>query len=132
MKECNQCGKCCLLYSDGGLSATAQEIESWQVFEPEIARYVADGQIWVDPASGKRLEHCPWLQALPQETRSSPVRYGCRIYHQRPQDCRQYPVTVADMVRDGCEMIEAVDLGSPKAAQLRLDDLMAESRPPVY
>ncbi|HCX26778.1 MAG TPA: zinc/iron-chelating domain-containing protein, partial [Cellvibrionales bacterium] len=22
MKECNQCGKCCIHYSDGGLSAT--------------------------------------------------------------------------------------------------------------
>ncbi|MEP1470052.1 MAG: YkgJ family cysteine cluster protein [Halieaceae bacterium] len=131
MKECNQCGKCCIAYADGGLSATPEEIESWQVFEPGIARYVVDGQIWMDPATGQQLDHCPWLEVLPRESEASPARYGCRIYHHRPQDCRQYPVTVADMVRDGCEMIEAVDLQSPKGAQLRLDRLMAESRPPI-
>ncbi|HHJ18661.1 MAG TPA: YkgJ family cysteine cluster protein, partial [Gammaproteobacteria bacterium] len=27
MKECNQCGKCCIKYSDGGLSASSSEIE---------------------------------------------------------------------------------------------------------
>lgn len=131
MKECNQCGKCCLQYGDGGLSATPQEIESWEVFEPDIATFVRDGKIWVDPITGDKLKHCPWLEILPQSSDTSPIKYGCRIYNQRPQDCRQYPVTVADMVRDGCEMIEAVDLESPRAAQLQLDKLMAESRPAV-
>ncbi len=33
------------------------------------------------------------------------------------------------MVRDECEMIEAVDLLRPKMAQRKLDKLMADSRP---
>jgi hypothetical protein len=33
------------------------------------------------------------------------------------------------MVRDECEMIEVKDLLNPKAAQKKLDILMADSRP---
>ena len=129
MKSCNQCGKCCLQYSDGGLSATAEEIDSWEVFNPAIAEYVADGKIWMDPASGKQLTRCPWLEVLPQGPGSGVIKYGCRIYHDRPQDCRHYPVSIADMVRDECEMIEIGDIDAPKAAQTTLDHLMADSRP---
>jgi Fe-S-cluster containining protein len=139
MKECNQCGKCCLQYGDGGLSATAEEIESWEIFRPAIAEYVANGKIWMDPDSGEQLTRCPWLEVLPASpesgsepgTESEPVKYGCRIYHDRPQDCRHYPVSIAEMVRDGCEMIEVSDLNAPEQAQIALDKLMADSRPPL-
>jgi len=40
-------------------------------------------------------------------------------------------VTVDEMVRDDCEMLEARDLANPKQAQRTLDNLMADSRPPV-
>jgi len=130
MKDCNQCGKCCIHYGDGGLSASLGDILGWEAFNPAIARYVADGKIWVDPASGKQLDHCPWLEALPIEPGTGPMKYGCRIYQNRPEDCRHYPTSIAEMVRDGCEMIEIKDLDSPKQAQVALDILMADSRPP--
>jgi Fe-S-cluster containining protein len=105
MKECNQCGKCCIHYSDGGLSATAEEIESWEIFNPAIVRYVANGKIWMDPVSGEQLTRCPWLEVLSTSPDSGSIKYGCRIYQDRPEDCRHYPVSIAEMVRDGCEMI---------------------------
>jgi Fe-S-cluster containining protein len=131
MKACNQCGKCCIQYSDGGLSATTEEIESWEIFRPAIAEYVANGKIWMDPASGEQLTRCPWLEVLPASPASGSIKYGCRIYQDRPADCRHYPVSIAEMVRDGCEMIELRDLDAPKQAQTTLDQLMADSRPPL-
>ena len=131
MKPCNQCGKCCLQYSNGGLSATAEEIESWEIFNPAIAEYVVDGKIWMDPVTGEQLTRCPWLEVLPESPDSGSIKYGCRIYHDRPQDCRHYPVSIPDMVRDGCEMIEIADIDAPKEAQITLDQLMADSRPPL-
>ena len=131
MKECNQCGKCCLQYSDGGLSATAEEIESWEIFNPAIAEYAVNGKIWMDPINGEQLTRCPWLEELPEPPGSGSIKYGCRIYHDRPQDCRHYPVSIADMVRDDCEMIEAGDIDAPKEAQIKLDQSMADSRPPL-
>ena len=123
MKDCNQCGKCCQVYGDGGLSVTAEEIEWWDDHRPEIARYVREGLIWMDPESGQPLPGCPWLSQLPGEK-----KYVFSIYLDRPDDCRQYPVIVSDMIKDGCEMIEAIDLQNPKVAQKKLDELMSESR----
>lgn len=132
MKDCNQCGKCCLQYSDGGLSATAEEIDGWEIFNPAIAEYVVDGKIWMDPATGEQLTRCPWLEVLPDLPGAGVVKYGCRIYHDRPRDCRHYPVSIADMVRDDCEMTEVSDLQAPGKAQIALDQLMADSRPPLH
>lgn len=131
MRECNQCGKCCIAYSDGGLSATAEEIEGWKVFNPDIAEYVVNGKIWIDPVSGEQLTRCPWLVKLPTSHESVAMKYGCRIYHDRPEDCRHYPTSITEMVRDGCEMIELHDLDAPEQAQIALDQLMADSRPPL-
>lgn len=129
MKECTQCGKCCLLYGDGGLSASAEDIAGWEAFNPGIAEYVADGKIWVDPKTGQSLKRCPWLEQLPTASAHAPIRYGCRIYHDRPEDCRHYPSSVGEMVRDGCEMIEVQDLTDPERARETLDRLMSDSRP---
>ncbi len=126
MKACNQCGKCCKNYSDGGLSASETEIDWWETHRPEIFAHVAEGEIWVSPETGKRLASCPWL-ASSQET----GKYICRIYHDRPDDCRHYPVTIEQMIQDECEMLEPGDLADMKKAQRTLDLLMAESRPPV-
>ena len=126
MKECNQCGKCCINYSNGGLSASEIEIESWENSRPDISCYVSDGKIWIDPDTGMRLELCPWLKKLPDEN-----KYTCDIYYDRPDDCKFYPVTIEDMIKDECEMLEAQDLDNPKQAQETLDMLMADSRPPL-
>jgi Fe-S-cluster containining protein len=126
MKNCNQCGKCCTNYSDGGLSASASEIDWWEDHRPEIFKYVRDGKIWISPSTGLQLTRCPWLRKLPDQE-----KYTCHIYHDRPDDCRHYPVTIDQMVSDECEMLEPKDLANPKQAQRTLDTLMSDSRPPV-
>ncbi len=85
-----------------------------------------DGKIWMDPGTGKQIELCPWLRRSPDQG-----VYTCDIYYDRPEDCRHYPVTIEQMVKDECEMLEVKDLAAPKKAQKNLDRLMADSRPPV-
>lgn len=125
MKSCNQCGKCCTQYSHGGLSATGSEINLWELFNPEIAEYVHDGKIWVDPTTRQTLPICPWLRKVPHQE-----KYTCDIYFDRPDDCKHYPVTIEQMIHDECEMLEIRDLKNPKKAQRDLDALMEDSRPP--
>jgi len=125
MKECNQCGKCCIKYSNDGLSASASEIELWEIFRPDIYHYVSAGKIWMSPDTGKQLETCPWLRKMPDQS-----KYICAIYQDRPDDCKYYPVTIEQMVADECEMLDVHDLANPKQAQKTLDKLMADSRPP--
>jgi len=125
MIECNQCGKCCIKYSNGGLYASESEIEYWEMNRPDIASYVSDGKIWMDPDTGKQIELCPWLKKLPNHN-----KYICEIYYNRPADCRIYPATIMEMVKDGCEMLEKRDLTNLKQTQETLDILMADSRPP--
>ena len=119
MKNCNSCGKCCIKYGNGRLSASSEEIDDWAGRE-DISAYIRDGEIWVDPISGERLTVCPWLRKEPGQ-----VKYRCYIYYERPEDCRVYPMTVSDMVQDDCEMLESGDLNNLKQAQLTLDELMA-------
>jgi Fe-S-cluster containining protein len=123
MKDCNQCGKCCVIYADGGLSASQKEIDAWEENRPDIFAYVSDGKIWVDPATGQQLRYCPWLTKV-----SGQQKYTCRIYNDRPDDCRFYPSNIDEMVRDECEMLEPRYLANPTKAQRTLDELMAESR----
>lgn len=124
MKDCNQCGKCCIKYSNGGLSASQSEIELWEIFKPDIHQYVSNGKIWVDPKTGEQIERCPWLRKEPNQE-----KYTCDIYYDRPDDCKFYPVTIEQMANDECEMLEVQDLNKPKQAQAVLDKLMADSRP---
>ena len=126
MKDCNQCGKCCTLYGGGDLSASSTDIESWETDRPDVHRYVRGGEIWISPVTGKRMLRCPWLRKVPNQE-----KYLCRIYADRPEDCRHYPARIDEMIRDGCEMLEPRDLRDPKQAQRALDRLMSDSRPPV-
>ncbi len=126
MKDCNQYGKCCTQYSDGGLSASDSEIDWWEANTPEIFRYVSGGKIWISPVTGEQLVRCPWLQKIPNQK-----KYICRIYYDRPDDCKHYPVTIEQMVKDECEMLEDRDSANPEKAQSDLDRLMADSRPPA-
>ena len=129
MKDCNQCGKCCIKYGDGDLSATQEEIDLWEIFNPEIFDYVKNNEIWFDPKSGVRLNRCPFLDIAPKTKPDEKDKYTCSIYLDRPEDCRHYPSLIAEMVRDECEMIEVSDLSKPKQAQIKLDILMQDSRP---
>lgn len=127
MKDCNSCGKCCIKYSNGALSASKQEIESWEVFTPAIAEYVNKrGEIWADPKTGTLLELCPFLHKE-SDGQGTKLRYTCDIYYDRPDDCKYYPSTVQEMILDECEMIEASDLKNLKKAQAKLDIIMTDS-----
>lgn len=122
MKDCNACGKCCIKYSNGGLSATSQEIAQWQDEAPQIADYVQNGEIWFDPDTKESLTICPFLQKI-----ENSKTYTCSIYFNRPDDCRFYPSTLDEMMRDECEMIEERDLKNPKNAQQALEIIMKDS-----
>ena len=124
MKECNLCGKCCIKYSNGGLSALQSEVKHWDVFRPDIYAYVNEGKIWMHPDTGEQLDICPWL-----ENEKGSATYTCAIYYDRPDDCKHYPVTLEQMINDECEMLEERDLANPKQAQKKLDKLMVDSRP---
>ncbi|WP_075186203.1 YkgJ family cysteine cluster protein [Teredinibacter haidensis] len=130
MKNCNQCGKCCIKYGDGDLSATKYEIDLWEIFNPEIFKFVNDNEIWFDPESNSRLRRCPFLEAEPKKDSLAPNIYTCSIYLDRPEDCRHYPSLIHEMIRDECEMIELVDLENIEKSQIKLDLLMRDSRPP--
>ena len=129
MKNCNQCGKCCIKYGDGDLAATQEEIDLWEQFNPEIFEYVKGSEIWFDPKSGERLKQCPFLEIVPKRIPQEPNRYTCSIYLDRPEDCRHYPSLINEMVRDECDMIESTDLTNPKKAQSELDSMMPDIRP---
>ena len=123
MKNCNQCGKCCIKYSNGGLSASEDEIKHWDVFRPDIYNYVSNKNIWMDPKTGEQLEICPWLK-------KENNLYTCDIYFDRPNDCKYFPVTIEQMINIECEMLEERDLDRQEQAQKKLDKLMVDSRPP--
>ena len=123
MKDCNQCGKCCIKYSNGGLTTSASQIDYWHDHRPEIVKYVKDGNIWMDPDTGKQIALCPWLRKAPDQN-----RYTCDIYFDRPDDCRFYPSTLDEMAADGCEMLEAKDLANPRQGQKALAVIMHDSR----
>lgn len=124
MKECNACGKCCIKYGGGGLSISHSELDKWEEEAPELLDYIHNGEIWTDPkdTNHKIFETCPWLKKDMQAN-----RYTCSIYFNRPDDCRYYPSTFEEMVRDDCEMIETKDLKNPKKAQQDLELIMKDS-----
>mgnify|MGYP001811786008 FL=1 len=126
MKACNSCGKCCKTAGNGGLSASAEEIDWWETYRPDIARYIDDGRIWTDPATGDYLPECPWLKQAPDGK-----KFFCEIYDDRPEECRHYPVDIDQMIRHDCEMLEKRDLLDARRAQRALDDIMIDSRPPA-
>ena len=128
MKDCNQCGKCCIKYGGGDLATTQEEIDLWEQFHPEIFKYVKNDQIWFDPNTHKRLKRGPFLMTSPQKNNHATTKYTCSIYLNRPADCRSYPALIAEMIRDECEMIEAKDLLNLKDAQSKLDSIMNRSR----
>jgi len=128
MKECNQCGKCCIKYGGGDLSASKEEIDLWELFNPEIYEYVKNNEIWFDPKTGMRLSTCPFLEIAPKKDPLAKNMYTCSIYLDRPEDCRHYPSLIPEMIRDECEMIEASDIKNQTRAQQKLDILMIDSR----
>jgi len=105
------------------LSASVEEIEYWDVFRPDIADYVSNSKIWMNPSTGNLIERCPWLKKVPDAN-----QYHCEIYQDRPEDCKTYPSTIAEMIRDECEMLQVNDIKNSKQAEKDLNLLKAELR----
>ena len=118
MKACNPCGKCCIKYGGGDLAASPEEIDMWELFNPDIFEFVKNNEIWFDPKSGLKLTRCPFLDVAPKKNVLDATLYTCSIYLDRPEDCRHYPSLIPEMIRDECEMIEIIDLDNPKKAQV--------------
>ena len=123
MKPCNACGKCCIKYGGGQLSASADDIKLWDALRPDIASFTQAGELWFDPESGKQLSVCPWLRPV-----AGSSVYHCDIYYDRPEDCRIYPATISDMVKDDCEMLEAGDVSNLKNAEFKLAQIHIADR----
>ncbi|MDO6447523.1 YkgJ family cysteine cluster protein [Colwellia sp. 1_MG-2023] len=124
MKACNQCGKCCIKYGDGGIEATVEEIDLWEIFRPDIYQFVRDYKIWYEPNTQQPLNQCPFLEIVSTENTTKQVKYTCGIYEDRPEDCRLYPSSITEMIRDECEMIEIIDLSHPKQAKIAFGKLI--------
>jgi len=122
VKDCNACGKCCVKYGGHGLSISQSEINDWDEAAPELLDYIQKNEIWFDPKTKQPFDQCPWL--IPGPT---PNVFHCKIYHNRPDDCRYYPSSLEEMIRDDCEMVEAKDLKNPKKAQQDLELIMKDS-----
>ena len=76
----------------------------------------------MSPKTGELIELCPWLK----KSSNSNVHL-CDIYHDRPDDCKLYPTTIAEMIRDECEMLEDKDFKNLKQAQ-KLGHQQAQSQ----
>lgn len=124
MKDCTQCGKCCIRYGGNSLSASDQDLDWWENNRPNIFSLVKDKKIWIDPETDEPMSVCPWLRKEPNQ-----AKYTCDIYFDRPEDCRFYPTRIDEMVEDECEMIEPRDLLDTTKAQKDLDIIMSDSRP---
>jgi len=110
MQPCNQCGKCCIKYSDCGLgSASHDDMNRWEKHYPNVLEYVSLRDMWVSPITHDEMPRCPWLRKLPNRE-----KYKCRIHHVRPDTCNAYPIDIEQMIRDGCEMLEEGDLTKPR------------------
>ncbi len=79
MKPCNQCGKCCIEYGNGGLgSATLHEINQWEAEAPEVLEYVDDflGDLWLSSRPVPLYRN-----TLTQWNNSFIVRLAARCYY---------------------------------------------------
>ncbi len=104
--KCNNCGICCKKYV-GSLMATVEDMKRWEDEERDDIlertflladefHHFRDDQLIADlwiTKQGNEPHACPWWH------RST----GCRIHDTKPQQCRDYPISLEQAVRDGCE-----------------------------
>lgn len=83
--HCRCCGRCCETFG-GHLHAWESDLARWRSEgRDDLLAMVNDlGWIWCDPATGEKLERCPFLQ------RDGEL-WICTIHETRPQICRDYP-----------------------------------------
>ena len=89
--SCLCCGACCKEFS-WHLTTEPADIARWKLENREdlLARVNHLGWIWYDPASGMRLECCPFL------TKNDQDLHICGINDTKPAICRDYPTMAHD------------------------------------
>jgi Fe-S-cluster containining protein len=104
---CTRCGKCCLNDSYmSTLSIDRTDVARWRKQgRADILQYVwsitpAVHDAWVKP-DGSECTRCPFVRKD-----AGAATYKCRIYDMRPQVCRDYPSSYAQMEFVGCEIID--------------------------
>ncbi len=102
---CRRCGRCCreLRFENAGTAADWERFV--QLGRNDILAWIdpirRDGRVvacrlWIDPATGRPAEACPWL------VEENSGFFGCRIHEIRPEICRQYPATRKHAEMTGC------------------------------
>lgn len=107
---CRQCGRCCRVL-DYQYEVTADDVLRWKksgradILEwvETISRSGAEPayRIWVAPRTRQRTKTCPFLKKDPASN-----RWDCRIHADKPQICRNYPVSLKHAVMTGCPGFE--------------------------
>jgi Fe-S-cluster containining protein len=107
---CTRCGKCCLNEDYmGTLEASRADVGRWRRQKRhDILWYVlsiSDRQhdLWIKP-DGTECSRCPFVR----KDRNKPT-HSCRIYDTRPEICREYPGSYAQMKDIGCEIIDELE-----------------------
>ncbi len=101
---CRRCGNCCRNLDN----ACAQEdVMLWErLGRKDILAWVREEplpagdrqyRIWVDPATGRTVQPCPFLGETPGERRCF-----CMIQEVKPLACREYPFTRKHARMTGC------------------------------
>ena len=86
--RCLACGICCELYGNT-LAVGPEDRARWEAEGRAdlLALVGTDGEIWIDPTTGERLERCPFLEKRNAESSM------CGIHDTKPLICREYPTS---------------------------------------
>ncbi len=101
---CKRCGNCCRRL---GNECTREDRQLWEnLGRSDILSWVEEEQlddgevqyrIWIDPATGKPAESCPFIAQL-----SGKDTFCCTIQASKPMVCREYPFTKKHAQHTGC------------------------------
>ncbi|GAB4272945.1 MAG: hypothetical protein Kow0092_28190 [Deferrisomatales bacterium] len=85
-RGCESCGICCEIYGHA-LRAEPEDLARWMAEgRLDLVWMVGEGGVlWVDRATGEKLDDCPFL------LRRGPEEALCRIHRTKPALCRAYP-----------------------------------------
>lgn len=85
-RQCLMCGDCCRAFG-GHLHASEPDLQRWreQGRDDLLQRVSPIGWIWIDPATKRLEDPCPFIVRLDDE------HYGCSIHEIKPDICRAYP-----------------------------------------
>lgn len=85
---CLVCGICCDYYAHA-LVASPGDLERWRAEGRQdlLSRVGPEGDLWIEPAGGGRLDICPFLKQVGSD------RALCGIHETKPRVCAAYPTS---------------------------------------